>query len=182
MRAPFRLALLVLGGLAGLAAADEPPKFKPIDPETIAAHKSRGATYGGFIINPDHFGFEEGTEAATKGLPTFQFLQAHDGSLTDLPPVAVPFGLDLFSSQGGLTDAGLKELKKLKNLTALDLTGADLTDAGLQELKACKSLTTLTLGGARLTDASLRGLGELKALTALKITGDTVTDTGIEGV
>ena len=29
-----------------MAKADEPPKFKPIDPETIAAYEKLGAKYG----------------------------------------------------------------------------------------------------------------------------------------
>jgi hypothetical protein len=34
-----------------------------------------------------------------------------------------------------VTDAGLKELKELKQLTTLDLEGTQVTDAGLKELK-----------------------------------------------
>ena len=35
----------------------------------------------------------------------------------------------------------MKELKELKNLTALDLQGTKVTDAGLKELKELKSKT-----------------------------------------
>ncbi len=34
-----------------------------------------------------------------------------------------------------MTDAGLKELKELKQLTSLNLNGTQVTDAGLKELK-----------------------------------------------
>ena len=44
-----------------------------------------------------------------------------------------------------MTDAGLKELAALKNLTTLYLSGSDVTDAGLKELAALKNLTTLDL-------------------------------------
>ena len=40
-----------------------------------------------------------------------------------------------------MTDAGLKELAPLKNLTALDLGDTQVTDAGLKELAPLKNLT-----------------------------------------
>src|SRR4051794_41001541 len=53
-------------------------------------------------------------------------------------------GVDLRGSQ--VTDAGLKELKELKQLQWLALDGCrELTDAGLKELKELKQLTKLDL-------------------------------------
>ena len=46
-----------------------------------------------------------------------------------------------------MTDAGLKELAALKNLTTLDLSETRVTGAGLKELAALKNLTTLNLRG-----------------------------------
>jgi internalin A len=40
-----------------------------------------------------------------------------------------------------VTDAGLKELVSLKNLTQLDLWSTKVTDAGLKELAPVKNLT-----------------------------------------
>ena len=48
-----------------------------------------------------------------------------------------------------MTDAGLKHLKELKNLTSLNLSGIDLTDAGLKDLKELKNLTLLSLWAVR---------------------------------
>ena len=48
-----------------------------------------------------------------------------------------------------MTDAGLKELAALKNLTTLDLSDTEVTDAGLKELAALKNLTTLDLAARR---------------------------------
>ena len=39
-----------------------------------------------------------------------------------------------------VTEAGLKELTPLKNLTTLDLSYTQVTDAGLKELAALKNL------------------------------------------
>ena len=43
-----------------------------------------------------------------------------------------------------MTDAGLKELRALKNLTSLALNSTKVTDAGLKELATLKNLTTST--------------------------------------
>ena len=59
-----------------------------------------------------------------------------------------------------VTDAGLKELSVLKNLTRLDLDETGVTDAGLRELVIHKNLTLLDLRQNRtVTDA---GVAELR--------------------
>ena len=65
--------------------------------------------------------------------PGFYFTSNQKGQLPKLPPVEVPFGLHLMNAQ--VTDASLKELKDLKNLTALDLGYTEVSDAGLTEVK-----------------------------------------------
>ena len=55
------------------------------------------------------------------------------GGLPKLPPIQVPFGLDLHDTS--MKDDGLKELKELKNLTTLLLGNTRVGDAGLKELK-----------------------------------------------
>jgi hypothetical protein len=73
--------------------------------------------------------------------------------------------LSLFGTK--VTDAGLKELVGLRNLTSLSLAYTGVTDAGLKELAAYKRLTSLELGGTKVTEA---GVGELqKALPECKI-------------
>jgi hypothetical protein len=55
-----------------------------------------------------------------------------------------------------LTDAGLKEVAKLSNLTSLDISGnVELTDAGLKDICALKKLKSLTLGRCLMTPAGI---------------------------
>src|SRR5262249_34447777 len=82
-----------------------------------------------------------------------------DGKQPGQPVVKV----DLASTR--VTDADLKALKELKQLTALNLFGAQVTDAGVKELKDLKQLTELDLGVTEVTDAGLRELKDLKQLT-----------------
>lgn len=53
-----------------------------------------------------------------------------------------------------MTDAGLKELAPLTNLTTLRLHNTKVTDAGLKELAALTNLTELDLEGSRVTAPS----------------------------
>ena len=68
----------------------------------------------------------------------------------------------------GVTDAGLKELKDLKQLTTLYLNMTGVTDAGLKELKDLKQLTSLILTATKVTDDGVADLQ--KALPGCKIT------------
>jgi len=86
--------------------------------------------------------------------------------------------VSLFGTQ--VTDAGLKELATLTNLTTLYLGGTDVTDAGLKELAALKNLTTLDLFNTKVTDAGLKELAALKNLTSLYLGGTQVTDAGVK--
>ena len=74
----------------------------------------------------------------------------------------------------------MKELKDLKNLTWLDLSGTYITDAGLKELKDLKNLTWLNLSGTDITDAGLKELKNLKNLTTLYLKCTWVTDAGLK--
>jgi internalin A len=79
-----------------------------------------------------------------------------------------------------VTDAGLKELATLINLTALRLDGTAVTGAGLKELAALKNLSTLKLHGTEVTDTDLKELATLKNLTTLRLRGTGVTDVGLK--
>ena len=65
-------------------------------------------------------------------------------------------GVDLTYNK--VTDAGLKELKHLKQLTSLSLWDTQVTDAGLKELKDFKQLTTLKLDHTKVTAAGVKEL------------------------
>ena len=87
-------------------------------------------------------------------------------------------GVNLFGRK--VTDAGLKELAGLKNLTTLGLGDTEVTDAGLTELAALTNLTQLSLYGTGVTDAGLKQLAPLKNLTSLDLSGTGVTDAGLK--
>ena len=89
-------------------------------------------------------------------------------------------GLDGHIGRFVISDAGLKELEGLKNLTELFLGGTKITDAGLKELSGFKNLTHLGLGGTRITDAGLKELGVLKNLKWLSLGGTKITDAGLK--
>jgi len=59
-----------------------------------------------------------------------------------------------------VTDAGLKELRELKNLQNLNLDNTKITDAGIKELKGLTGLQELEVLGTQVTEA---GVTELKA-------------------
>ena len=65
-------------------------------------------------------------------------------------------------SETQVSDAGLKELKALTNLTSLFLFSAKVTDRGLKELRDLTKLTTLFLGSTKVTDEGLKELKELR--------------------
>jgi hypothetical protein len=70
-------------------------------------------------------------------------------------PTSAAEVVSLALCRGPLTDAGLKELSELKNMTWLDLRDTQITDAGLTELVGLKNLTRLLLQGTRVTDAGI---------------------------
>ena len=66
--------------------------------------------------------------------------------------------ITVFLYRKKMTDAGLKELAALKNLTTFDISATKVTDAGLKELATLKNLTTLDLSQTQVTDAGLKEL------------------------
>ncbi len=171
------------------------PKFQPIDAETIAAYMELGAEYGRFRANEfGGSGFSVGQDAAAKGLPGFR-LGVSEGKLPKLPPVKVPFGLDLALTE--VRDAGLKELKNLDNLTLLHLRGTIVNEArpeelkkDLETLKKLKAFSLLRSGGDELSEAELKQLEAVvktmqdrrstNSNLAYHLYGTRVTDAGLE--
>jgi hypothetical protein len=57
-----------------------------------------------------------------------------------------------------ITDAGLKDIAKLQNLTDLDLSRNQITDAGLKDIAKLQNLKGLDLNFTKITDAGVAKL------------------------
>ncbi len=79
-----------------------------------------------------------------------------------------------------ITDAGLKEMAKLHQLTALNLTFTKITDAGLKEVAKLQKLTDLQLAYAQITDMGLKEVAKLQKLTTLDLYSTKVTRAGVD--
>ena len=142
--------------------------------------------------------FQQGHQAAEKGLPGFRFLGVPRDKL---PRVAVPFGLNFhfavrddrdlgrlafppklvvldLSHNNNLSDEGLISLASLKNLAWLDLRSTRVSNEGLKDLASLTNLTTLALPTDHISDRGLRALLPLKNLSELRAT--SVSDKGLE--
>ena len=79
-----------------------------------------------------------------------------------------------------MTDAGLKELAALKNLTiARTCPDTQVTDAGLKELAALTNLTALYLNDTKATDEGVKELQ--KAYQSARSSSDSATLAGHRG-
>ena len=89
----------------------------PLSEEVVSLYERTGATYGGFVLNRYGIGvFQEGREAAAKGVPAFQMTSLPKAGL---PAIAIPFGLDL--SRADCTPDGIDRLSGLEHLAYLQL-------------------------------------------------------------
>jgi len=86
--------------------------------------------------------------------------------------------LNLFADSK-LTDAGLVNLKVMKQLQVLGLDSTQVTDTGLVNLKHLKQLQWLLLGHTQVTDAGLVNFKELKQLQGLDLDATQVADAGL---
>jgi hypothetical protein len=106
------------------------------------------------------------------------FPRVTDETILGLPPIPFSVGLDLEST--GITDAGMKQIGGLENLTSLDLTGTAVSDVGLKELARARKLLRLNLRATRVTDAGLKEVVKLTNLASLKLSSTAVTDAGLQ--
>ena len=91
-------------------------------------------------------------------------LKKPEGELTEADLAKVT-RLDFNDTQ--ITDVGLKEAAKLKNLYWLSLGDTKITDAGLKELAKLQQLGWLYLSDTKITDAGLKEVAKLKNLDTL---------------
>ena len=79
-----------------------------------------------------------------------------------------------------VTDAGLKEVAKLKQLKGLYLEGTDITDVGLKEVAKLKQLNFLALNLTQITDVGLKEVAKLKQLRFVNLEDTKVTKAGVD--
>jgi internalin A len=176
---PAALAALALLASCGLSALAAPPPKNNLPEGVVEAWTKAGASYGWIPVH--RLRFREPTpgepDKMADDLPAFRFMDVgRGGMLARLPVPAAPFGLEL----NQVTDAGLKELARLKSLQALSLGGPKVTDAGLKELARLKSLQKLELSHTGVTDAGLKHLAALKSLRELDLSLTKVTHAGLK--
>jgi hypothetical protein len=76
--------------------------------------------------------------------------------------------------------AGLKELASLRGITAIDLSDCKAaTDDAVKDVSTLQSLTTLSLAGTPITDAAVKHLAALPLLTSLDLTGTKATEVAV---
>lgn len=152
MRPPLPLLALVL--LAGLAQAQP-----AADPALKAAVDQVNAS--GAMLLPVAADGKAWRFTALNVAKDFT-----DAGLAPLAPVADKIAsLDLARTK--VTDAGLKAVAAMKNLTELHLESTGISDAGLDHLTGLAALEYLNLYNTKVTDAGLSklaGLGKLKAV------------------
>ena len=110
-----------------------PPAPSSSTRSTIAAFDKLGAEYGMMVLQPDGgYAFKTVQEAPAWG-PAFRFKECDDFLLGKLPPVDVPFALELRDTK--VTDEGLKHLAELKHLQWLNIGGTKVSADGVNNLK-----------------------------------------------
>jgi len=87
---------------------------------------------------------------------------------------------EVYLNGNQVTDAELKLLTRLKNLSKLHLSETRVTDAGLKELSSLKMLTTLSIINTPVTDAGMKEFAALTGLTTLILFHTQVTDAGLK--
>jgi hypothetical protein len=118
-----------------------------------------------------------GSESGT----TFTFTKSVDGHLKLLPEIKNLAYLGLGDTD--VTDAGLKEVGRVKTLRQFWITAAfKITDAGVKELRGLENLEDLTLDRSKVTGTGFKDLKDLKKLRKLTLRGSSVTDAGLRYV
>jgi Leucine-rich repeat (LRR) protein len=85
----------------------------------------------------------------------------------------------LYLSDTAITDAGLCALAESKELETLDLSDTAITDAGVKSLAGLDQLQTLSLQYTKTADDGLKALAQLKQLRELNLQNTKTTDAGV---
>ncbi|MDW8223592.1 MAG: hypothetical protein RMJ82_11645 [Gemmatales bacterium] len=125
---------LILGaGMYSVRLAAQPIKEAPPLPEHIVRAWRDADAVVGWIGRDSRLAFTCFNTVKdpdmVDAVPAFSIGGWRAGLLAQLPDPGIPFGLDLSWSR--ITDAGLKELAALKNLSSLYNSATPITEAGL---------------------------------------------------
>ena len=184
--------------LEGVGDQGQPARDLP--PEVVAAWVAAGAKVGWMVPSQRYLQFAEKREdLPAMAVPAFWIQDYHEGMLARLPTPAQAFGLSLTDGKNPyrrwhprerpsmreldewqVTDASMKDIASLKQLTALNLLGTKITDARLKELVSLKRLTSLDLSSTFVTDAGLKDQAPLVRLPWLGLALPPTAPTGIE--
>lgn len=85
-----------------------------------------------------------------------------------------------FARDTGITDAGLRNLRGLKQLRRLHIFNVPITDVGLANLHGLTQLEDLFLGSTLITDAGLENLGNMPELKNVAVDATAITDAGLK--
>lgn len=119
--------------------------------------------------------------AAAKGLRQLYLVKANlsDAALHDLIALKELRSLSL-NDNPEITNAGIKEIGKLKQLRWLSLGQTQITS--LKDLAGLEHLENLFLSGTKIADESLADLDGFKKLEGLFLSGSSVTDAGVKNL
>jgi hypothetical protein len=80
--------------------------------------------------------------------------------------------------QNRITDAGLQEIRELRELIRIQLGGTDVTDEGLKCLAGMRRLRCIYLEGTRITGTGFVQIRSLKDLLSLELNGCPISSDG----
>ncbi|HSQ56933.1 MAG TPA: hypothetical protein VLM40_14425 [Gemmata sp.] len=111
---------------------------------------------------------DEAENAAARWVESVGGKIQRDAKVPGKPVVEVTFG----PVNKKLTNDGLKELRGLKSLKSLTIFFCDqINDAGMKHLKALTTLEALNIGNSGVTNDGLAELKEIKKLKSLTVSG-----------
>lgn len=158
--------LWVNGKLVGinLSEVDSLITYDPGEITTAVAYSWNASELQGFknLLALEAYGLNDEDLSNLKELTSVRFLalkRSYWSSLKDI-----------------ITDKGLKQLKYLKSLRELDLSGAKLSDKGLRYISRFSHLKVLKLSGSLITSSGTRRLSGLSELGVLDLSYTSVDD------
>ena len=182
------LALCLMGGHT-LPEAEKPPR-EADDPAAVAALKPLANLFETdpqgrlrvLAFNPQAHVNDDDLRHLAGLAALYQLIltdRITDAGLDDVGKVRT---LGALSLSNGITDDGLKRLKRLTGLTYLICDCPQVTDAGLEHLSGLRKLYTLSLRNTAVTDAGLAHLKGLTELRLLFLSNTPITDAGLEHI